>query len=105
MYSDIIALMRPEFLLLAQIVFLLIYDLFVCECGKKYFDTIACGLFVVCSVISFYPFGGVTVFGDCFGGMFSTSEMSQIVKMILCLGALLVFLQSYRLELIGTMPF
>ena len=94
MYSDIIALMRPEFLLLAQIVFLLIYDLFVCECGKKYFDTIACGLFVVCSVISFYPFGGVTVFGDCFGGMFSTSEMSQIVKMILCLGALLVFLQS-----------
>lgn len=85
-----ILLMRPELILTAQIVLLLIYDLFASDNAKKHFDLVACGLFLVGTVISFLPTGE----GELFGGMYVASNMSSVVKAILNIGVLIVFLQS-----------
>lgn len=89
-YLEQVTYMKPEMLLLAQVVLLILLDLFSGKTIKKQFDNIACGLFIVCSVISALP----TNTGEAFGGMFTTTSMTQIVKVILNLGTILVFLQA-----------
>lgn len=90
MNLDTIFLMRTELLLIFQIVFLIVYDLFVSDSGKKHFDLVACSLFVITTVIGFFP----TTAGSAFGGMFTTNTMSSVMKSILNVGVILVFLQS-----------
>lgn len=82
--------MRPEMLLLAQVVILLLLDLFGGKGIKKQFDLIACILFIACSAISLLP----QQTGTAFGGMFTSNTMTQVMKGILNLGVILVFLQS-----------
>jgi len=89
-YLEQVTYMKPEMLLLAQVVLLILLDLFSGKTIKKQFDNIACGLFIVCSVISALP----TNTGEAFGGMFTTTSMTPIVKAILNLGTILVFLQA-----------
>lgn len=89
-YLEQVTYMKPEMLLLAQVVLLILLDLFSGKTIKKQFDNIACGLFIVCSVISALPANT----GEAFGGMFTTTSMTQIVKAILNLGTILVFLQA-----------
>lgn len=90
MNLDTIFLMRTELLLVLQIVFLLVYDLFASSAAKKKFDIVACVLFLAFTVITFFPCeNGVT-----FGGMFITNGMSQVMKSLLNLGMILIFLQS-----------
>lgn len=82
--------MRSEFLLIFQILFLIIYDLFVSDSGKKHFDLVACSLFVITTIIGFFPIPT----GSAFGGMYVTDPMTSVVKAILNIGVILVFLQS-----------
>lgn len=90
MTFDTIYLMRAEFLLIFQIVFLLIYDLFFPKSVRKHVDLIACILFAVITVVGFSPLPT----GEAFGGMFISNPMNGIVKSILNIGVVLVFLQS-----------
>ncbi|MFA6333926.1 MAG: NADH-quinone oxidoreductase subunit N [Bacteroidales bacterium] len=90
MNLDTIFLMRTELLLIFQIVFLIVYDLFVSDSGKKKFDLVACSLFVITTIIGFFPIPT----GSAFGGMYISDPMSTVVKSILNIGVILVFLQS-----------
>ena len=88
--NELVLLMRPEMLLLVQVVFLLLFDLFAPERARRHTDAVACLLFLFSIIIGFLP----APTGEAFGGMFSVTFMSQIVKNVLSIGLLLVFLQS-----------
>lgn len=90
MNIDSILLMRAEFLLVIQIVFLIIYDLFASKTGRKGLDVVASLLFIISTVIGFIP----AAKGSAFGGMFVSDTMSAVFKSVLNIGVILVFLQS-----------
>lgn len=90
MNIDSILLMRAEFLIVVQILFLICYDLFAPNAAKKSIDFVASALFVISTIIGFMP---VHV-GEAFGGMFVSDNMNAVVKSILNIGVILVFLQS-----------
>lgn len=90
MNIETILLMRTEFLLIFLLVALIVLDLFASNNLKKYFDSIACFLFLATTVVGFLPLNE----GEAFGGMYVTDRMNAVVKSILNVGVLLVFLQS-----------
>jgi len=90
MNIDAILLMRTEFLLVFQIIFLIIYDLFASKSGRRGLDVVACSLFIISTVIGFFP----AVTGSAFGGMFVADAMNGVFKSVLNIGVILVFLQS-----------
>ncbi len=90
MNLDTLLLMRTEFLIIFQILFLIVYDLFASDKAKKHTDLIACTLFIASTVISFLPICQGTLFGN----MFTTDKMTAVVKALLNLGVIIVFLQS-----------
>ncbi len=89
-YLDSVFLMRQEVILLGAAILLLLYDLCAGDRAKKPFDTIATLLMVAVTFVGFLPVES----GVAFGGMYETNTMSQMVKGVLNIGAVLVFLQS-----------
>ena len=89
-------LMRQEISLMVVFLILIIYDLFAKE--KKYFQPVACGLFLVHTVIGFLPHTALYFlpqnFGTSFEGMYVSGEIENTVKNILNIGVFIVFLQS-----------
>lgn len=88
--NDLVQLMRPEMLLLTQVVFLLLFDLFAPDRARRHTDAVACALFLASIAVGFLP----STTGEAFGGMFTVTAMTQVVKNVLSIGLLLVFLQS-----------
>lgn len=89
-YLDSVLMMRQEVLLLGAAILSLLFDLCVNDKGKKAYDTVAVLLMSLVTVVGFLPMAS----GEAFGGMYVTNTMSQVVKGILNVGAILVFLQS-----------
>ncbi|MDD4922298.1 MAG: NADH-quinone oxidoreductase subunit N [Bacteroidales bacterium] len=83
-------LMKQEMSLLVVFLFLIVYDLFASEKSKKYFQPVACLLFLAHTVYGFFP----QVTGTSFSGMYIANEAEISIKNILNIGVLLVFLQS-----------
>jgi NADH-quinone oxidoreductase subunit N len=90
MNLDTLFLMRTECLIIFQIIFLIVFDLFASAKTKKHTDAIACTLFLASTIISFLPICA----GTLFGGMYVSDSMTAVVKSLLNLGVILVFLQS-----------
>ena len=88
-YSNFLYL-KEELSLIAVMVLLLIYDLFAPAKGLKYFQPIACLLFLVHTLINLFPTGTL----EAFGGMYACTPMGSIVKTILNIGTLLIFMQA-----------
>lgn len=88
-YSNFLYL-KEELSLIAVMVLLLVYDLFAPAKGLKYFQPIACLLFLVHTLINIMPAGTA----EAFGGMYIGTPMGSIVKTILNIGTLLVFMQA-----------
>lgn len=84
-------LMRQEISLIAVFIVLFLYDLFASDKAKKYFQPIACILFVVHTLYGFCP---ALPTGAAFAGMYVTDHMHMLVKNILNIGVLLMFLQA-----------
>lgn len=83
-------LMKHEMSLLVVILFLLIYDIFSSEAGKKAFFPIACGLVLINAVVSFFYCDE----GTAFGGMYVTGPAYLMIKNILNVGVFLILLQA-----------
>ena len=88
-YSNFLYL-KEELSLIAVMVLLLIYDLFAPAKGLKYFQPIACLLFLVHTLLNLFPTGTL----EAFGGMYACTPMGSIVKTILNIGTLLIFMQA-----------
>lgn len=82
--------LKPELSLIALIVFLLIYDLFGSEKSLRYFQPVACLLFLIHTLFNFMPVESC----DAFGGMYQASPMISIVKTILNIGTFIILLQA-----------
>ena len=86
--------MQPELLLLAATVLLFFIDLFApSRFLDKWFSAIACVLFIAVTAISCIP---GTETHTLFGGMFVSTPMTTMVKMILNIGTLLILLQAHE---------
>ena len=86
--------MQPELLLLVATVLLFFIDLFASpRFLDKWFSAIACILLVAVTAISCIP---GTETHTLFGGMFVTTPMTTMVKMILNIGTLLILLQAHE---------
>ena len=83
-------LMKEEISLVAVIVILLIYDIFGTPKSLKYFQTIACILMGIHTLVHLYPAAEVSAFG----GMYHSTPMGSLMKTILNIGTLLVFMQA-----------
>lgn len=83
-------LMKQEMSLLVVFLILIVYDLFASEKSKKYFQPVACLLFLAHTVYGFFP----QITGTSFSGMYIANEAEISIKNILNIGVLLVFLQS-----------
>ncbi|MDR1679988.1 MAG: NADH-quinone oxidoreductase subunit N [Prevotellaceae bacterium] len=89
-YLDNILAMRAELLVVAQIIFLIIYDLFAPKTAGKTIDFVSCALFLVITAVGFIPQADV----EAFGGMYLSSPITEIMKSALNIGVILMFLQS-----------
>ena len=86
--------MQPELLLLAATVLLFFIDLFApSRFLDKWFSAIACVLLIAVTAISCIP---GTETHTLFGGMFVSTPMTTMVKMILNIGTLLILLQAHE---------
>lgn len=72
-------------------VILLIYDLFGTPKSRKYFHPVACMLFLLHTLINFFPDGS----REAFGGMYQTTPIGAVVKTILNTGTLIILMQAY----------
>ena len=88
-YSNFLYL-KEELSLIAVMVILLVYDLFAPAKGLKYFQPVACLLFLAHTLMNIFPAG----MAEAFGGMYIYTPMGSIVKTILNVGTLLVFMQA-----------
>ncbi len=83
-------LMRNEIVLLVLILLLLIIELFTKENQKKSIVNIGIGLFVVHTIISFFP----NESGTLFGGSYRTNALIHLFKIVLNFGVLILLLQT-----------
>lgn len=90
-YSNFLYL-KEELSLIAVMVLLLIYDLFGSEKSLKYFQPVACLLFLAHTLINILPAGTLVAFG----GMYECTPMASIVKTILNIGTLIVLMQAHN---------
>ena len=91
-------LMRQELVLLALILLLVIFEIFMDN--KKILVNMAIGLFGIHTLIGFIPLAE----GSIFGGMFRSSELIHLFKNVLNIGVLIILLQTaewIKKELIG----
>ena len=88
-YSNFL-LMTEELSLMAVMLFLLIYDIFSGEKGKRFFQPIALILFTLHIGLNCIPRDAF----DAFGGMYHYTPITTWVKTILSIGTLLVLLQA-----------
>lgn len=89
-YSNFLFL-HQELSLIAIMVILLVYDLFGTPQSRKYFHPVACTLFLIHTLINFFPDSS----HEAFGGMYQITPMASIVKTILNVGTLIVLMQAY----------
>lgn len=88
-YSNIIH-MQAELTLIGVILILFLFDLFIGEKNRQYFQPLACILMGVQIIVNLIPNEPC----ELFGGMYQSVPMMNIVKSILTIGTLIVFLQS-----------
>lgn len=88
-YSNFLFL-KEELSLIAVMLLLFIFDLFGSEKSLKYFHPVACILFLIHTLIHFFPAGTA----EAFGGMYVNTPMGSIVKTLLNTGTLIVLLQA-----------
>lgn len=89
-YSQFIY-MRPELSLIAVIVLLFFFDLFVKGKARGYFQPLACLLMTVHVLVNVAPSRESF---SLFGGMYQYVPMMSIVKTVLAIGAVVVMLQA-----------
>ena len=82
--------MRDELSLLTIILVLFLYDTFGTEKSRRAFSWVACLL--LAAQTAFLFFNPVT--GEAFGGMYQTSPVINVVKIVLNIGTLLVLIQA-----------
>lgn len=90
-YSNFL-LMTEELSLMAVMLFLLIYDIFSGEKGKRFFQPIALILLTAHIVVNCIPRDAF----ETFGGMYQYTPMVTYIKTILSIGTLIVFLQANK---------
>jgi len=83
-------LMKQEMSLMVVFLILIVYDLFASEKSKKYFQPVACLLFLAHTVYGFFP----QAIGTSFSGMYICNGAEIAIKNILNIGILLLLLQS-----------
>lgn len=83
--------MQAEISLVAILIIILLADLILKSPHHKALQTLACILMVIQLALNIVP-----VQHEAFGGMYSSSALSSIVKTILTAGTLLVFMQAGR---------
>jgi NADH-quinone oxidoreductase subunit N len=83
-------LMKQEMSLMVVFLILIVYDLFATEKLKKYFQPVACLLFLAHTIYGFFP----QATGTSFSGMYVCNGAEISIKNILNIGVLLLFLQS-----------
>lgn len=83
-------LMKHELSLLVVLLVLFVYDIFASDKSKKLFFPIACGLFLIHTIVSFFFHDK----GEVFGGMYITGPAYNTMKNILNVGTLLILLQA-----------
>ncbi|MDD3907104.1 MAG: NADH-quinone oxidoreductase subunit N [Bacteroidales bacterium] len=83
-------LMKQEMSLMVVFLILIVYDLFASENLKKYFQPVACLLFLAHTIYGFFP----QAVGTSFAGMYVCYGAEISMKNILNIGVLLVLLQS-----------
>lgn len=82
--------MRHELVLIAVALILLIAEIFISDQNKGRIRGLAIILFAINAIIGFFP----AETGTLFGGMFTTTPLSIVVKNILNIGTLIVIIQS-----------
>jgi NADH-quinone oxidoreductase subunit N len=85
-------LMRHELLLLLIIVIMLIAEIGTNDSQKSIISPLAIILFVIYTIIGFFPIGE----GTLFGGMFNSSPIIATMKNILNVGVLIILFQSHK---------
>ena len=85
-------LMRHELLLLLIIVILLIAEIGTNDSQKSIISPLAIILFVIYTIIGFFPIGE----GTLFGGMFNSTPIIATMKNILNIGVLIILFQSHK---------
>ncbi len=88
-YSNFL-LLKEELSLVAIIILLIVYDLFGSQKKQQYIHPVACVLFLLHTLLNFFPPEAC----EAFGGMYACSPMGSIVKTILNIGTLLILLQA-----------
>ncbi len=83
-------MMRNELSLLAVILILLLAEIFAGQSSRKRMPYIATGLFLVHTLLGFWPLPA----GTLFGGMFRSTPLITIIKSILNTGVLMLFMQA-----------
>ncbi len=83
-------LMKHELSLMVVFFILIIYDIFASDSAKKHYFPVACTLFLVHTVASFF----FQEEGARFGGMYVTGPAYYTIKNILNIGVFLIFLQA-----------
>ena len=83
-------MMRNELSLLAVILILLLAEIFAGQSSRKRMPYIATGLFLVHTLLGFWPLPA----GALFGGMFRSTPLITIIKGILNTGVLMLFMQA-----------
>ncbi len=81
-------LMRNELMLLVVILMLVVGEIFISN--KKALIPWAIVLFAIHTIISFFPLDS----GSVFGGMFNSSQLIHLFKIVLNLGVLIILFQS-----------
>lgn len=90
-YSNFLYL-KEELSLIVVMVLLLIYDLFGTPKSLKYFQPVACVVFLVHTLINLLPAEA----GEAFGGMYQCDPMGSVVKTILNIGTLIILMQAHN---------
>lgn len=88
-FSNLLYL-REEISLIAVIVLLLLFDLFCTGKARRYFQLTACVLMGIHTLFNAVPMPD----GEAFGGMYVTTPMMSVVKLILNVGTLIVLMQA-----------
>jgi NADH-quinone oxidoreductase subunit N len=83
-------LMKQEMSLMAVFLILIIFDLFFSNTSKKYYQPVACGLFLIHTIYGFLS----QEQGTSFSGMYVSGAIEIAVKNVLNIGVLIIFLQS-----------
>ena len=83
-------LMKHELSLIATFLLLIVYDLFASDNAKKYYYPVACGIFLIHTVVCFF----FKDEGISFQGMYVTGPAYTLIKNILNIGVFIIFLQA-----------